>query len=151
MKRLFCYLVFATCLGAGTYLLLNFFFPRLSGITVGEPPTWSDPPTAEEYRAQDYRWADCNRRIHDREYHAGAWYKTEDPNVTVYLDLIEQEEWNAPVLHYSASDPNATIYIIYQQLLADTSEGPIRWPKIKVRTRPNVINPSSPGERVKRL
>lgn len=85
---------------------------------------WPSNPFPLEERG--WKWAECNRRIRDQEYIAGAWYRTEDPNVTVYLDLIEQAGWDAPVLYYSASDPNATIWT-YQQLLMNTSGGPIRW------------------------
>jgi len=124
MKRLFFYaiiLIWSFICG----LVLCFLFDP--NTTIDPAPKWSDPPTAEEYIAHGYRWADCNRRIRDQEYIGGTWYHA-DPNVTVYLDLIEQEGGNAPVLYYTASDPNTTIYL-YQQLLMNTSGGPIRWPE----------------------
>jgi len=118
MKRLFYFVALTICSVIVAYLLIWLALPLLQWPK--NPAIEKHAPgTYEWYIEHEYRYAECNRRIRDQEYIAGTWYHA-DPNVIVYLDLIEQEGWSEPVLHYTASDPNATIYL-YQQLLMNTS------------------------------
>ena len=111
-------------------------------------------------RFSGYRYVEASRRIKDQNYFGSAWCKPKDPNVEVYLDLIEQEGWDAPVLYFSASEPNATIYVV-QTCIMNADGGPIRWlesdpndyakflkKKITFRygTHEFIINPKDPNK-----
>lgn len=80
------------------------------------------------YIKHNFKYIETNRRIRDNDYIAGAWYRTEDPNIEVYLFLVEKEDCNMPVLYFDASEPNVVIWTA-QHLLLNASGGPIRWPE----------------------
>lgn len=96
-----------------------------------ESPVHKEDTTLDYYEQMvkaGYHYIETNRIIGGNNYIASSWYKAEDPNIEAYLDLIEKEDENMPVLYYSASDPNDCIYIV-QQTLMRADGGRIEWPE----------------------